>query len=279
MGTTFENWAEWKKKCDLRRCGDETKAALLAYMQNRIHALVSWSMKSQRYAYHDIKEIDQWTGWDLFENYYVARGERTHKVYKDWLFLTAQNSSDDQVVVLEKETNTLLRNIIRDYIKEHYPPKQARSLDAPTQFTTQLNKPDKAAWTDFQKMTHQSPRDNIESRDARDAATDFAAQFFDAMDLRERVVLVVLGLDLPASCPEAERAAQCKKSMLGHARGQLRTRLKKQLEREFSEDTVYLSFYVVEALTGKCMTWAKNEADCASIFSLAEKRQAEGGRP
>jgi len=295
MDTTIENWTEWKKKCDLRRCGDETKATLLAYMQKRMHALVKWAMVSlskvahsqrlpasarsrhqnREYAYHDIKEIDQWTGWDLFENYYVARGERTHKVYKDWLFLPAQDSSEDHVSVLEKKAHTLLRNVIRDYIKENYPPKQARSMDAPLQ----LNKDDEAAWSDFEKRSTQSPRDKIETWDARDAATGFAAQFFDNMDLRERVVLAVLGLDLPASCPEAERAAQCKKSMLGHARGQLCTRLKTQLEREFSEDTVYLGFYVVEALTAKCITWAKNETDCAPIFSLAAQRQAEGGRP
>lgn len=275
MATEFKHWEEWKEKCNLRLCGDETKAALLEYSGKRFHSLVEWALRSLKFAYQDINEKNAWVGWDLFDNYYIDRGERTGKAYKDWLFLTARNSPDNCVVVLEKEMNLLLRNVVRTYIREHYPRKGVKSLDAPLE----SGNPDSGTLMDVTPSRDCSTRDSVEASDGRNVAAGFASRFFKELSRRDRVVLVALGLGLPASCAEAEKAAQCKKSMLADARSQLNICIRDRLKREMSEDADYLRFYVLEALLEKCIEWAKGEKSCESMFHLLKVRQAGGGRP
>ncbi len=275
MATEFKHWEEWKEKCNLRLCGDETKAALLEYSGDRAYRLVKWAMISLKFGYQDIHEIDRWEGWDLFEGFYFDRGERTGKAYKDWLFLTAQNSPDNCVVVLEKEMTLLLRNVVRTYIREHYPRKGGMSLDAPLE----SGNPDSGTLMDVTPSPDLSPRDHVEASEERNVAADFASRFFEELSRRERVVLVALGLGLPASCAEAEKAAQCKRSMLADAKSQLNICIRDRLKREMSEDADYLRFYVLEALLEKCIEWAKGEKSCESMFHLLKVRQAGGGRP
>lgn len=277
MDTELKHWQEWKKECNLRVCGDETKVALLSYVGERLHGLVSWAIRSDA-GKHDVPHeslinIDGWMAWDRFEGFYLERGARTGKVYKDWIFLTAQNSRDDQVDELERRTYLLLRNVAREYIQECYPLKKSRSLDAP------LNTGDPNSPTLMDLLSDDSSKALIEARDLTAVAKHFTSRFFDEMSLRERVVIAAVGLGLPASCAEAEAAARCKKSMLGVSREQVGVRLKGRLGQEMPEDAMPIRFYVVEALVARCIEWAKGEKSCEPIFHLLAKRQTEGGRP
>lgn len=273
MDTIFDNWVEWKRKCDLRLCGPETQTALQGYVGKRLHKLVSRSFAEIHRALVDTHELNAWQCWDLFEGFYADVESRTGRRYKDWLFATVAASSDDHVDVMEREVNELLYNVVRQFVRTHYPRQNWLSLDAPLQ----PGEPDSVTLYAVVSRSENPTWDEVEKRDAQNTAARFAGQFFALMTQRERVALAVRGLELPVSCHEAEEAARCKKSMLSDACHQVRDSMQARLRREFPEDVELLSFYVTDELVEKCITWAKGEASCEPIFRLLAQRQAKEG--
>lgn len=273
MDTEFSHWVEWKQKCDLRLCGPQTQGSLHAYVGKRLRKLVSRSLAEIRRALVDTHELDGWMCWDLFEGFYADRESRSGRRYKDWLFATVQSSSDNHVDVMEREVNELLYNVVRQFIRTHYPRRDTASLDAP------LREEDSGTGTLMDILPHRSisPSDDAELRDARNVAAGFAADFFEGMSRRERVALAVRGLDLPLSCREAEEAAGCKKSVLSDAGNRVYQGMIDRLRQVFPEDVEVLRFYVVEALVEKCIEWARGDRSCETIFRLLAQRGAEGG--
>lgn len=274
MDTELKHWEEWKEKCDLKVCCEDTQAALLKYIEKRAGHLVSRNAAAQKRAPGNYHEISGWEWWHIVESFYHIPDKRGRmKPYKDWLFARIRGSSRNSPAYVAEAMaeKYLLHSAIRNWLVEQCPSiKNTMFLDAP--LSTDDN--DGTTVRDKTPDPNCQTADEPARRECKRLAGEFAARFFTAMSLRERVVLATLALELPASCPEAEAAAECKKSMLHVAHHTVRDRLKQEMAEE-AEDC---RFYVEQALLDLCVDWANGEKSCEPIFHLLAKRQAEGGR-
>jgi hypothetical protein len=277
METELRHWTQWKEQCDIAKCDDDTKSSLCGYIRARLKQLARRACRNlgQGTALNEF-ELGAETCWALFEAFYEDRASRTGKCYKDWIFASAGNHGNSATDAVERATNHLLYDVVRQFVRTHWPKaSNLASLDAA------LYQSESETFTLYSVLPdgHNTPTEDVEEGDHRQLAAPFADGLFRNMIRRERVAVAVRGLNLPLSCPEAETAAACKKSMLHDARNRLYDRLKRQLARDFPQDTAEnggrLCFYVCEALVERCISWAEDDEGCRPIFRLVE---AKGGR-
>lgn len=271
MKTTLEHWVEWKEKCDLHRCSEETQAALLSYAGNRLGDLVGWACATLAHPVINTHELSPWRAWEMFDGYFIERGNNTGKCYKDHLFLKACHSSGVRVGEIERLAYWMLRDVVKDFIRHHYPRRDTDSLQEPMK----LSDPSSPLKIDSVEAEAESPYDAADEADAVRVAPSYASEFFGRLDTRERILLVALGFDLPISCAEVLRAAECQKSTLCAARLGLGQRLSAWLTREKSEDGMRVRALVLQALVQLSTEWAAKEICCEPIFRLMEDRRAE----
>lgn len=271
METTLENWVEWKEKCDLHRCSEETQSALLSYAISRFRDLVGLACATHSRPVINTGEISAWGAWEMFDGYFIERGKNTGKCYKDHLFLKAGNASDVGVGELERIAFWMLRDVIKDFVRRHYPRRDTTSLYEPIK----KSDPKSPLVIDFVESEGATPYEAADASDAMRVAPSYAREFFGHLEARERVLLVALGFDLPASCVEVLKAAGCQKSTLCAARFGLGQRLSAWLTREKSEDGMRMRSLVLQAMVKLSMEWAAQEKCCEPIFRLMESRGTE----
>jgi hypothetical protein len=106
------SWEEWKQRCAIGNCDAEARDDLGNYGGKVIAGL--WKKFSGNLSDPFGSHRDR---WHLFESYMHACSTRTGKRWKDWLFEKASGSSDDFVLVLEKEAYECMDTTVRKYCR------------------------------------------------------------------------------------------------------------------------------------------------------------------
>lgn len=278
MDTTFENWVEWKEKCDVRRCGPETQANLLTYIGKRAQHILNKAAHATERLPPDKRELSGWYWWAIFDDFYARREAKTRKRIKDWLFQNAASDASSPADAMERQVCALFgRDVIREYVRECCSPtRELTVLDVPQW----RDDPTGDTRKDVLTLGEDETRDAVAANEARQMVADYADRVFQGMDRRERVAVAATSLNLPHSAPEVERAAGCKKSVLCAAYKalfqQVVERLRCDLAGEQSETLARIGFYVFEILKEKAYEWARQEGCCAGLLKLAGDRTTRG---
>ncbi len=119
--TTVTAWIEWKKLCALDLCSQETVSALRSFTKLRFERLLN------RY-YHETSQAPD-NPWHLFETHMTVTQTRQGKCYKDWLFARLEHSSDSDINVLEGGASLIMRDVVREYLRQECTRPKTISLD------------------------------------------------------------------------------------------------------------------------------------------------------
>ena len=128
MRSAIEHWEEWRSRCAIARCGAVTAAALRGF---------AW-LRFQRYARAVLREdavsarlpsAEQC--WMLLEAYLSVARPRSGRRYKEWLFARLEGAADDPLNVIQGGASLLLRDVVREHLRQEVSAYGVISLDAP----------------------------------------------------------------------------------------------------------------------------------------------------
>jgi hypothetical protein len=277
MDTEFSHWEEWKLRCDLKACGEDTQRALLQYIEKRAGGVVANAAATTGRAPGKYYETTGWEWWRIVESFYhIPDKDGRKKPYKDWLFLRVQESSRNSPAYVAEAfvTSYFLRSAIRNWLIEQCPRvRNCSSLDAPVS----TEDSDGTTLRDLTPDPYWQTSDEPVRREYKRIAAALATLFFERTSVRERVGLTAIYLRLPLSAPEVMAAAGCRHAVLSTAPKTLAQRLAEELRQRCPgepPDGIQLLFrFTLEILEDFCLKWARSEKCCAPVFSLLERRQ------
>ena len=269
--TSFNNWVEWKEKCDLRKCTLETQTIILRYVHKRWLNLTGNAIHKAKVGRVMLRELDAWTCWDLFESHCADLQSRTHKVYKNYFFDAIRTSNNSPVHTIKALIYQPLRDALRKYVKDTYLPAFVDSLDADIAR-------DDDAFTRLDVFVfpgQENPTlDAVTTREYHRIAVEVAKALFSELSHRLRVSFAANALDLPLSHPEVERLSGCKKSVLSESCRALILKLGSRLKAKYPQDDAErLTVLAFDCLKDMCCQWARTETSCAGLFLVVEARK------
>ncbi|MFH0953683.1 MAG: hypothetical protein V1873_05090 [Verrucomicrobiota bacterium] len=264
------DWLEWRERCALALCSAGAQSALMGF------AAMHFSRLTRHYATRTNApdQPPQLSGretWHLFETHLAVRHNREGKRYKDWLFARLAGTADDELDVVAGGAALLMRDVVREHLRNEHSAQGVVSLSAPLAETGSAS----LTVEDLLPGTIDTA-DEVAKHEFEHLALGHAGEFFRDMDHREKVAVLAKSLGLSLADPAVEEVAGCRKSVLNTSyRGALE-RLAADLRRQYEEDDmqsvrilVLMTFEAVASLAG---AWGVSERGCARLLSMAEPR-------
>ncbi len=265
-GVGLEHWSQWKHRCALGLCADDTQHVL------RKFAGIHFSRYLSRYANrtnapnmrHMLSDTD---AWHLFETYLAVNSSRGGKRYKDWLFARAANEANKDAAVTAGAV-LMMRDVVRAHLRREYSADLMVSLSQPLEgvgspFTVEDLLPGML-----------DPLDEIAERECAALARTQAQGFLQTMDHRERIAVLAKKRGMSLAHPAVCAAADCGKSVLHEsfhaAARRLVTMLKETFKSEEPESVKMLVLMTFEEVSGLVLAWAASGDACATVHELAE---------
>jgi hypothetical protein len=276
MSGRLEHWTEWRALCALDSCSEGTRAALHAFAAARFAGFLRRYVARTSAADVGTISLPPAQSWHLLETRFLTAQTRLGKRYKDWLFARAAPARETAALgAVEGGATLIMRDTVREFLRREYSPRHTLSLNAPCSRES-------GALTLQDLLPAQADLgQEVELREFRRIADDYARRFFEALTRRERIVLLARSLELPLSLPAVVRAAGCGKSALNTTAHGLVRRMQERLVSDFGgEDAT--SLRVLAALTWDGLgeaakNWARlPENGCARFFIMSGDRRGAG---
>lgn len=268
------SWEEWKQRCAIGNCDAEARDDLGKYGGKVIAGL--WRKFSGNLSDPFGSHRDR---WHLFESYMHACSTRTGKRWKDWLFEKASGSTDDFVLVLEKEAYECMDTTVRKYCRA----ESHRKARLAGVWITSSDEPmsnDSDSTRTYGDLFAGNPWEQPEQlaawNELRDIAQTEAEKLFSTLDQADKTVLLANRLGLSLGEAAVEKVAGKKKTALYERLKQIGARNRERLlEKYSSEDVRTLEALVSlagEALDEAGFCWGRTENSAAPIFALLSTR-------
>lgn len=262
---------EWKKFCALDLCSEEAQNRLREFAFLRFRNLAS--RYAHRTSVKDTRSLapEKKDSWHLFETHMTVKTTQQGKRYKDWLFARTIRSDDPALDVIQGGASLIMRQVVRDFLRQEFPPKNIVSLHSPLSnniggsFTLEdllpvdIDPSSEAALREYEKL-----------------AEVHADNFFENMTRRERLALLAREIGISLTHKTIEKIAGCRKSMLNAAYQDFMRRIAARLRTEYRDDdnesVLQLALMTVGNVKKSVLDWGKSENACAELF-----RTVEGG--
>jgi hypothetical protein len=268
-------WVEWKQRCALGLCSQETICGLRRFAEIRFrHFLRKYVHRTN--LGHDQSLPVATDAWHLFETHLTLKTSGQGKQYKDWLFARLQNSSDPPLAVIQGGATLLMRDVVREHLRKEFSPSTVQSLNQPCvnegfEFTLEDLLPGRL-----------DPAREAEQREFEKLARVGANTFFEQMNQRERIGFLAKQLDIPLAHPAVQTAAGCGKSMVHAAFRDAVIRLAARLHTDFAQDDPgavrCLTVMTLGEINTLVLDWANSEKTCVSLFWIAGGGSSEARR-
>ena len=208
--------------------------------------------------------------WHLFETYLAIRNTRQGKTYKEWLFARLPGIEREDLEALAGGATLLMRDVVRDYLRQEYPPSEMISLNSTT---GGLN--DSGLTLEDLLPGTIDPVNEVATREFERLATGHAHEFFDQMGPREKVAFLAKDLGLSLAHDEVLKAAGCRKSVLNesyqafilNAAGEI----KKIYSSEDAESVRLLILMTLQKIKCNVREWGRSSTELSNLFTLAEE--------
>jgi hypothetical protein len=210
--TKLDAWVEWRKRCALGLCRDETKAALQAWAKTLAFRMWSGTLTDQ---------ID-WA-WHLFETQFILTGTARKNTPKVMMFAAAAAAPSDmaRLGVLEEYAKKVLFSALRDCaVKETW---GRRDATKGFQKLTVL-RPDAPGAPSLEELLPDPhfrgvhPDSAAAHADLDQIAFNEAANWFNSLADRERVALGAFFSERSLAHPKVIELAGCEKSQVYKAK-------------------------------------------------------------
>src|ERR1043166_7378398 len=271
----LQSWIEWKQRCALGLCSQETRSGLQRFAEIRFRNFL------RKYVSRTNLDEDQALPtpsdpWHLFETHFTLKRSGEGKHYKDWLFARLEDSTDPALDIIQGGATLLLRDVVREYLRREHSPSTVQSLN-------QLGSKDECELTLEDLLPGGiDPAKEAERHEFERIAHGQAATFFARMSRRERVGFLAKPLDIPLAQPGVQKAAGCGKSMVHAAFREAVMRLASRLRTDFGDDdseAVRLLTVMTLGEINQCvLDWGNSESECAQLFWIAGEQVAMPSR-
>lgn len=284
--TRLESWVEWKEQCAIRSCSEEAREDLAAYggpiVRNQIR-------KRQEYLNAPDLALPAEGGdlagyWHVFESYMHVSSAKTGKIWKDWLFESAEMSASDAISVsLEKMTARCIRTAVFAYFRNEgdlKPKKEGvylKSLEEPKPISG-VSEESMVTEGDLIPAAYWNPRSEVEVREFEEIARQEADATFQTLNFERRMIHLAEALGLPIYSPlvlstagigrdsayrfRNEGLADLRRTFLAYADG--------ASEAEFAPSLRLLLLFAGEALQDAAKIWGKSEKRAMPLFLSAD---------
>ena len=267
---TLKQWNEWRSRCALALCHEETQGALRAFGWRRFRqftaAYAHWANLAQPAAATPSPR----DAWHCFETYLRLRNTRQGKTYKHWLFARPTADGAPSLDSVQGGATLLMRDVVRECLRREFADARTDSLDAPLARDDDEPVPMLHDFLPGEIDTSQE----VERREMEAIADAEAAGALASLDRRERIALLARELGLALSHAAVIRTADCAKSSLASAyHGALQglaNYVRSKYPREDNLALATLTTLVFGHVRHRILLWGKLENDCAGFFSLVE---------
>ncbi len=265
MDPTVEQWAEWRARCALHRCGAASQAALRRFAWRRfLHyarvALRDWNPQE--------RVPTPEACWHMLESELTVGRQRSGRRYKEWLFARLEGSADAPIDVIQGGATLLMRTVVRNWALAETRSVKTVSLDAP------LCGGDSALT--LGDLIPDADTPSPETGELDRMATGLTQAFFNTLDNRTRLVLLAKQLGLKLYDPRVLAAAQAGRSRISEIwRGafiQLARRVREAYAGEPHDWQLALTLRAARLLGEKIILWGRAEKTAQPLFYMVEGR-------
>ena len=296
----LDSWIEWKDRCAIRLCGDETKGDLLKFGVPRIIGrFTKFNLEKLLVFEAGDKELKC---WHFFESYMHEVSTTSGKCWKDWLFEKAASSSDPATTVLEKESQYCIKTAVDRHLKVEGEIKSTiveigtitiETLLAPPEDQTDsrlphVTKPEQSTFKKAAEDYSPDPSEEAGRKELRLIARALAQEYFTGLDHHARVAILADSMDISLKNPVVEAAAGRKSSVLyaclnsarssrsgkpgkyGQVFMELRVLADKKYESDDPDTFNFLIAAAILALSEIAYLWGKSEKSLKDLFLLED---------
>jgi hypothetical protein len=206
--------------------------------------------------------------WHLLETRMTAGKNLRGKHYKDWLFCRVRLSKDSPLDVIQGGATLVMREAVRDLLREEAAPGWVLSLSQPLTGSGECD-------LTFEDILTggTNPADQTALREYEIIAGAHACDVFKNMTQRERMAVLARKLGLSVACEALEQAAGCKKSMLSELYRGFAERVGEFLRSRYSgedmESLLVLALMIMDRVAEEVVRWARTESVCACLLAAS----------
>jgi len=260
-------WVEWKERCALDLCSTNARKMLQAFARSRYDRCMERCSAAIDSPRHD-------SPWHLFETYATITETGQGKRYKDWIFARVAQSDDDPIDVIQGGASLIMRDAVREFVREECSPRTVLSLDRP------MGGGEAGSVTLLDILpARPDPGSDVCLKEYEQLAREHARELFSGMSERERIVLAAKEAGLSLAHSSVLKAAGCRKSFLNTVYRDLLIRvssaLKARYPRDDPEAVLVLALMTVRELVHELLRNVQPNDKCDRLFALAGAHDLE----
>lgn len=220
--TTFSAWKEWKQLCALALCCAGTTAELSSFARLRFNRLM------KNYFHGDVRPPCD--PWHLFETHMTVKHTRAGKCYKDWLFARLEQSSDPEEAVLEGGASLIMRDVVREYLRNECAKAHTISLDQT------LSDNIRSTTLVHLLASEQDTMNSVCLQEYQKLSVGHAEELVQELTDKERTALLAKHIGIALTHPLALQAAGCRKTALNKTYVQYVNKVAGKIQEKYHDD-------------------------------------------
>jgi hypothetical protein len=262
--TRWEQWDEWKQRCALTRCGQETGRHLRRFAARRFRGFVERYLTRTNLRHASDLTLSDSDAWHLFESHSAAASTRGGKRYKHWLLARCKGSDESRRATAESGATLLIRTVVREFLHGEVSPRMTQSIDAP------LPGFEDGPLTVAELLpAGDDPAEETHLRECARLAARHADTLFRAMTDQTRVALVSKALGISMAHRRVVKAARCRKTALYEAYQRFEHALAEDMGTAYGtqrEDLRTIALMTLRSTFDRAVEWARAEKSCSGLF-------------
>jgi hypothetical protein len=271
---TIDNWLEWKEKCALALCGEDTRRLLPGFVHARFSRHVEAYVRTTNAGSASGVTPSAGDAWHRFETHFQLHSQPGGKAYKDWLFARLEEKGYSAQESIEAGATLLLRDVVREYLRREYSSHMMVSANARLGGDVR-----EGAGPSLEELLPgtMDTIGEVEDRDLEDMARADSPAAFARLDRRERIALLVHQAGMSLAHPEAMNAAGCGRNALNDAfhsaLAGIAAYAREKHQREDRSVQASLACLTYEKVRHLVFRWGKSENGCAHFCRLIETQE------
>ena len=248
------HWEQWRARCALGLCTEETARDLQGFAYNRFCRFL------RQYAPQIDGVPSASEAWHGFESYLALGQRRSTKAGKEWLFARGTDTLD----AVQGGATLIIRDVVRDHLRHEHAPAWMHALDA-----SETCEPDSVSLHEL-LPDGTDPRAPLDQQEHARLAASIAPTAFDVLTARERIALIASHAGVSLAHPTVVAAAQCSKSSLFNslhsALKSLSLCIRKICPNETPETGIAIALALCEEVHQRILTWISLEKPYSQLF-------------
>lgn len=267
---TIHNWREWKERCALALCGEDTGRVLTGFVHARFVRFVEAYIRTTNAGSPMAVTPDARESWHRFETHFRLHARPGGKSYKEWLFSQPEGRDYLPQESVEAGASLLVRDVVREYLRREF----SADWMVSTGERVSIHGGNSAPTLEELLPGAADTAGDIEARDMEQAVRADAEAALFRLDRRERIALLAREAGMSLAHPEALKAAGCGKSALNDAFHSALTAIaglvRERHPCEAKDVQASLACLTFGKVRGLVVTWAKLENSCRRFCEVME---------